>query len=232
MFDDLIAWSGQFFHGTLVIVGVFLVALVLTGIFGMLGASAKLSPRRWLNRIGNAYTILFRGTPEFLVLLLIYFGSASSLTGLAQFFNPAAKFVDVSPFWCGAFAISVIVGAAATETFRGAFLGVEHGQIEAAHVLGLSRWHTLLLVRLPQMWRLALPNIGNHMTSLVKDTALISVIGLQEIMFTAEMASSVTSRPFEAYFFVSVIYLAFTSAVGLFTVYLERRANRYLAAAR
>ncbi|CAM5765723.1 nopaline transport system permease protein NocQ [Labrys miyagiensis] len=229
MLEIITDWGWQFVQGTFVIVAVFLVSLVLTVIFGLVGAAAKLSGRPWRVRLANAYTVLFRGTPEFLILLLVYFGSASSLTWIAQAFDPGIKFVDISPFWTGSFVISLIVGAAATETFRGAFLGVGIGQMEAAYVLGLSRWQAFALVRFPQMWRLALPSLGNHLTSLVKDTSLISLIGLQEIMFTAEMASSVTSRPFEIYLLVSLIYLAFTTLVGVTMGWLEKRANSHLA---
>ncbi len=224
-------WGVQFIQGTLVIVAVFLVSIVLTVIFGLIGASAKLSGSPWRVKLANAYTVLFRGTPEFLILLLIYFGSASTLTWIARFFDPEIKFVDVSPFWTGSFVISLIVGAAATETFRGAFLGVGAWQMEAAKALGLSRWQAFALVRFPQMWRLALPSLGNHLTSLVKDTSLISLIGLQEIMFTAEMATSVTSMPFEIYLLVSLVYLAFTTLVGVTIGRLEKRANRHLARA-
>jgi len=149
-----------------------------------------------------------------------------------QIFDPTTKFVDIPPFWAGAFGISLIVGAYATETFRGAFLGVDHGQIEASRALGLTPGQTFFYVRLPQMWRLALPAFGNHMNSLVKDTALISVIGLEEIMFTAEMATTVTLQPFTMYLVVAIIYLAFTSAIIVAVWGLERYANRHLEPAR
>lgn len=228
MLAILTEWSGQFLDGTLVILGVLAVSLVLTVIFGLIGASAKLSGKSWQIKLANAYTVIFRGTPEFLLLLLVYFGAATSLTAIAQKIDPQVRFIDVSPFWTGAFVISLIVGASATETFRGAFLGVDKGQIEAASALGLGRWQIFFLVRLPQMWRLALPSFGNHMTSLVKDTALVSLIGLQEIMYTAGMASSVTSQPFEIYAIVSLIYLALTTAIGLTMGVLEKRANSHL----
>ena len=232
MFEELWRWSGAFMQGSLVILLVFIVSLVLTVVWGLIGASAKLSGNRAVRAAANAYTVIFRGTPEFLVLLLLYFGSAVTLTALAKLVWPQTRFVDLSPFWAGSLAISLIVGAAATETFRGAFLGVDQGQIEAGRALGLRRSHVFFLIRLPQMWRLALPSFGNHMNSLVKDTALISVIGLQEIMFTADMAASTNSMPFAMYFTVALIYLAFTTIITATMRRLERRANRFTAAAR
>jgi polar amino acid transport system permease protein len=129
-------------------------------------------------------------------------------------------------------AIGLIVGAYMTETFRGAFLGVDHGQVEAAHALGLSKFQTFFYVRIPQMWRLALPNFGNHMLSIMKDTALISIIGLEEITFVAQMATSVTRQPFTMYMIVALIYLAITTLITFGVATLERYANRHLRGAR
>jgi len=225
-------WLDDFLRSAVVILEVLLVALAMCVTWGLLGAAAKLCKSRIAFRIATLYTTVFRGTPELLVLLIVYFGSAITLTGIAQVFDPEVKFVDIPPFWAGAFAISLVVGAYATETFRGAFLGVDVGQVEAARALGLGPVHTFFYVRLPQMWRLALPSFGNHMNSLIKDTSLISVIGLEEIMYTAEMATSVTNRPFTMYLVVALIYLAFTSVIVAGVWALERYANRHLETAR
>ncbi|MEC8871455.1 MAG: ABC transporter permease subunit, partial [Pseudomonadota bacterium] len=171
-------WWDDFFWGSLVVVELFFVALIMTILFGLIGAGAKLSNNRVAKSIASGYTIVFRGTPEILVLLLFYFGSAIILTTIAQIFDPEIKFVDFPPFWAGSFAIALIIGSYATETFRGAFLGVDPGQIEAARALGISSLKTFIYVRIPAMWRLALPPFGNHMLSLVKDTALVAIIGL------------------------------------------------------
>ncbi len=178
-------WWDDFFWGSLVVVELFFVALFLTVIFGLVGAAAKLSKSRAAHSIASAYTVVFRGTPEILVLLLFYFGSAVTLTAIAQVFDPEIKFVDIPPFWAGSLAIALIVGSYATETFRGAFLGIDPGQVEAARALGLSNLKTFMYVRIPAMWRLALPPFGNHMLSLIKDTALIAIIGLEETLFVA-----------------------------------------------
>jgi polar amino acid transport system permease protein len=225
-------WAKPFLAGALVVVEIFAVSLVLTVIIGLLGASAKLSNSRVLRWLAHAYTTVFRGTPEVLVLLILYFGSAVTLTELAKLFDPSVQFVDIPPFWAGSLALGLIVGAYATETFRGAFQGVPKGQVEAARALGLSGWQIFFYVRLPQMWRLALPTFGNHMLSLMKDTALISIIGLEEIMYTAKIATSVTSQPFTMYAMVGVIYLAFTYLIGLLVGGLERRSSRHLMESR
>ena len=205
---------------------VFICSLGLMVLFGLLGAMAKLSNNRVAHKVAGAYTVVFRGTPEILVILLLYFGSSVILTNIAQVFNPNIKFVDVPPFWAGTIAISIIVGSYATETFRGAFLGVNPGSIEAARALGMSDLQTFIYVRIPEMWRLALPPFGNHMLSLIKDTALVSIIGLNETMFVAKQAITVTGKPFTMYIVVGAIYLGFSTIITLFVMGVEKFGNR------
>ncbi|MEQ9487819.1 MAG: ABC transporter permease [Alphaproteobacteria bacterium] len=225
-------WWDDFWWGSVVVLQVFLTSLILMVLFGLIGAAAKLSKSVVAQKIAGAYTVIFRGTPEILVLLLIYFGSAISLTALFQLFDPAVKFVDIPPFWAGSFGIALIVGSYATETFRGAFLGVDPGQIEAARALGLSNLQTFIYVRIPEMWRLALPAFGNHMLSLIKDTALISIIGLNETLFAAEQAIGATGKPFTMYIVVGIIYLGFSTVITLTVMALEKYANQHLERAR
>jgi polar amino acid transport system permease protein len=229
---DIVGWLDDYFWAAMVVLRVFAAALVMATLLGLIGSAAKLSKIRIAKGLANAYTVVFRGTPEMLVLLIIYFGSAITLTSIAQIFDPEIKFVDIPPFWAGALAIALVVGSYMTETFRGAFLGVDPGQVEAARALGISNFQTFIYVRTPQMWRLALPNFGNHMLSLMKDTALISVIGLEEIVFVAEMATTVTLKPFTMYFIVAVIYLAISTVITLTVAGLEKYANRHLESGR
>ena len=226
--SDVVGWLDEYAWGAWVILRVFLVAAVLTIVFGILGAACRLAGGL-PSRLAGAYVTFFRGTPELLILLLFYFGSAITLTAIARAIDPEAGFVDIPPFWAGSLALALIAGAYATETFRGAFLGVDRGQLDAARALGLRPRAVLLLVRLPQAWRIALPSLGNHMVSLMKDTSLVSVIGLNEIMFTAKMATSVTQAPFTMFAVVAIIYLIFTTALTAGLRALEARANRHLA---
>jgi His/Glu/Gln/Arg/opine family amino acid ABC transporter permease subunit len=230
--DVLTGWWDDFFWGSIVILQVFLVALVMMVLFGLIGAAAKLSNSRIAQKLASAYTVIFRGTPELLVLLLIYYGSAIFLTNLFQLFDPSIKFVDIPPFWAGSFSIALIVGSYAAETFRGAFLGVDPGQIEAARALGISNFNTFIYVRIPEMWRLALPAFGNHMLSLIKDTALISIIGLNETMYAAEQAAGTTSKPFTMFIVAGCIYLGFSTVITLSVMLLEKRANKHLVGSR
>ncbi|MCP4981177.1 MAG: ABC transporter permease subunit, partial [Gammaproteobacteria bacterium] len=165
---------------------------------------------------------------EILVLLLFYFGSAITLTWIWQLFDPGVKFVDFPPFWAGSFAIALIIGSYATETFRGAFLGVDPGQTATSRALGLSNLQPFISARIPAMWRLALPPFGNHMLSLTKDTALVAIIGLEETLFVAEQAIGYTAKPFTMYILVGAIYLGFSTIITLTVMALEKYANRHL----
>jgi octopine/nopaline transport system permease protein len=229
--DVLTGWWDDFFWGSVVVAQVFLASLVLMVIFGLIGATAKLSSNRISQKIANGYTIVFRGTPEILVILLLYFGSAIALTAIAQVLNPEIKFLDVPPFWAGTIAIALIVGSYATETFRGAFLGVKPGSIEAAQALGMNGFQVFFYVRVPEMWRLALPAFGNHMLSLIKDTALISIIGLNETLFVAKQAIATTGAPFIMYIMVGVIYLGFSTVITLTVMTLEYYGTRHMRSA-
>ena len=230
--EAVTGWWDEYFWGSVVVAKVFVTALGLTILFGLIGAGAKLSNSTIAQKIAGAYTVIFRGTPEILVILLLYFGSAITLTSIAQLFDPEIKFGDVPPFWAGTLAISIIVGSYATETFRGAFLGVSPGSIEAARALGMSNLQTFIYIRIPEMWRLALPPFGNHMLSLIKDTALISIIGLNETLFVAKQAISVTGKPFTMYIVVGAIYLAFSSIITLSVMGLEKYGKRTTEGAR
>lgn len=224
--EVLSGWWDDFFWGSVVVAQVFLASVVLMVIFGLIGAAAKLSNSRIAQKIASGYTIVFRGTPEILVILLLYFGSAITLTAIAHMVNPEIKFLDVPPFWAGTIAIALIVGSYATETFRGAFLGVKPGSIEAAYALGMSTVQVFFYIRIPEMWRLALPAFGNHMLSLVKDTALISIIGLNETLFVAKQAIGTTGKPFTMYIVVGLIYLGFSTVITLAVMGLERYGQR------
>lgn len=230
--DAVTGWWDDYFWAALVVAKVFVMSLVLMVLFGLIGASAKLSNNRIAQRIAGAYTVIFRGTPEILVIMLMYYGFAVTLTSIAQVFNPDIKFLDIPPFWAGTLAISLIVGSYATETFRGAFLGVSPGSIEASRALGMSNFQTFIYVRIPEMWRLALPPFGNHALSLIKDTALISIIGLNEMLFVAKQATGTTGKPFTMYIVVGGIYLGFSTIITLTVMALEKYANRHLEQAR
>lgn len=194
-------------------------------LFGILGATAKLSSSKVAQTIGNGYTLFVRGMPELLLVLTIYFGSSAVLMAIASLFG-YDEYIELSPFIAGVTALSIAFGAYATEVFRGAIQEIPKGQKEAAVALGMSKFQTFRRIILPQVWRLALPGLGNLFLVLLKDTALISVIGLNELMRQTSVAVSNTKEPFTFYFAAAIMYLLMTSISMAGLYLLERYANR------
>jgi polar amino acid transport system permease protein len=180
-----------------------------------------LSPQPWLSRPAYAVTNFLRGIPEFLVLLVIYFGGTQLLDGLL-----GRGVVSVSPFGAGLTALGLIFGAYASETFRAAFQSVPNGQVEAARACGFTPWQTFRLIQLPQIWKVAIPGLGNLWQGSVKDTALVSIVGLDDLMRKANQAAQSTREPFTFYFAASLMFLAITLVSMLVIARLERRARR------
>ena len=195
---EVIGWLDEYAWGAFVILRVFVVAALLTVVLGLIGAAARLA---------GMYVTFFRGTPELLVLLLFYFGAAVTLTSIARVFDASARFVDIPPFWAGSLALALIAGAYATESFRGAFLGVERGQIDAARSLGLRPVTTFRTVVWPQALRLALPPYGNEVVGMLKTTALASTVTMAEITGVAETIVAETFAPYEVFLSAAIIYL-------------------------
>lgn len=217
---DLQGYGEQLLDGVVVTLELAFVSLFFGVIFGILGASAKLSPIRALAVPVSIFTNLMRGVPEFVIILVCYFGLTNLLTGIA------GRYVEIDPFVAGVFALSLVFSSYASENFRGAFLAVPQGQLEAARAYGMGRIQIFLRIHLPQAWRFALPSLNNQWQSLLKDTSLISIIGLEDLMRKATIASQVTKNPFTFYVATAAIYFVLLAiSVPLFRA-LEKRANR------
>jgi polar amino acid transport system permease protein len=199
--------------------------LLLGLVLGLLGAAAKLSRSRPLYWLGATYTTLMRGLPELLVVLIIYFGTAGLLTRIAAGLGHDG-YVELSPYAAGIVALGLAFGAYATEVFRGAIQAIPAGQVEAALACGMGRARVFFRIVLPQAWRVALPGLGNLFQVLLKDTSLISVIGLEELMRKSQIAISNTKEPFTFYLVAALIYLAITVIVMAGQHYAERWAAR------
>lgn len=210
----------QIAAGAIMTLKVAFTSLVFGIAVGMCGAVAKRSQVTSIRWAATIYTTVIRGVPELLLILILYFGGTVALTSLF------GRYVEIDAFAAGVFALTIVFGAYATEVFRAAIQAVSFGQIEAAQALGLSRSHVWRLVIIPQMWRHALPGLGNLWLTLLKDTALISVVGLEDLMRKASVAAGSTHDPLTFYSAAACLYLLFTSVslVGLGAV--ERRADR------
>ena len=200
----------------LLAVSVLVVGLVL----GLALAMAKMSRRGWVSRPAFAVTNFLRGIPEFLVLLVIYYGGTQLL---GEVFGLS---VEVSPFGAGLVALSLVFGSYASETFRGAFQSVPKGQVEAGRAYGFTAWQCFRLIELPQIWKVAIPGLGNLWQGTVKDTALVSVVGLDDLMRKSNQAAQSTREPFNFYLFAALIFLVITLVSMAILARLEKRASR------
>ena len=217
--------SGYFtsiLQGALLTVGVSLAALMVAILLGLLGAVAKLSGRPLAVGVATVYTTLVRGVPELVLMLLIYYGGTIGLNHLLEAMGSKSS-VDINPFLAGVLTIGFIYGAYMTETFRGAILSIPKGQMEAAWAFGMGPARTFVRITAPQMVRYALPGFTNNWLVLIKATALISLIGLQEMTYLAKQASAATREPFTFFLFAAALFLVYTS-VSLWALrWLDRR---------
>ena len=206
--------------GSLLTVAVSLASVFTATILGLLGASAKLSGKRPLVWLATLYTSVVRGIPELVMMLLIFYGGAIGLNTLLEKMG-SDQSVDLNPFVAGSLTIGFIYGAYMTETFRGAILAIPKGQMEAAWAFGMSPLKTFVRITLPQMVRYALPGFTNNWLVLIKATALVSLIGLQDMTYLAKQASAAARQPFIFFLFTAALYLIYTSA----SLWALRRLN-------
>jgi arginine/ornithine transport system permease protein len=225
---DLKGYGPELFAGAMVTMELAFLSLALALILGLLGASAKLSDNRPLRAIATTYTTCIRGVPDIVMMMLFYYGGQLAVNSLSDALWEAYEidfFFQFDPFISGVVTIGLIFGAYMTETFRGAFLAVDTGQIEAARAYGFSRWHTFRRIIFPQMLRHALPGIGNNWQVLLKTTALVSIIGLTDMVRVAEEAAKAERMPFHFFIPVAFVYLSLTAVSELFIKWLDIRAN-------
>lgn len=226
------------FHGYLeailgglgITLGVAALSLAVACVFGLLGAVAKLSRSAVARGCAEAYTTVIRGLPELVLMLFIFYGGQIALNQVAE--AQGWGYIDVPPFVAGTLTIGFIFGAYLTETFRGAILAVPRGQMEAAQAFGMRYSQALRRILLPQMVRHAIPGFANNWLVMVKATALVSIIGLDDMLHRANMAAAATREPFTFYVLIALIYLTITTvSIGLLSL-LERRFSLGVKAVR
>ena len=202
-------WGDELFRATLMTIAVSITAMIIGFSFAAIFTPLKLSKYKLLNIIANIYTTVIRGVPELLVIYLFFFGGSGAIMFVASMFG-YNEYIEINAFITGSFAIGIISGAYSTEVFRGAILSIDKGQFEAAKVLGLNKFAQFYKVILPQMLRLAIPNLSNVWQITLKDTSLISKAGLVEIMRQSYIAAGSTRDPLFFYSFAAVLYLLLT----------------------
>ncbi len=219
---SLHGYGPSILEGTILTLQVSLLSLVLAMCLGMLGALSKLSGSRPLRLVAQIYTTIIRGIPDLVLMLLIFFGGQVFINQMGPVFGYEG-YIDINPFIAGISTIGFIFGAYMTETFRGAILAVNKGQLEAGSAYGMSKFMIFRRITLPQMMRHALPGFGNNWLVLVKTTALVSIIGLDDMVRKAGLAAGATRKPFTFYLVVAINYLLITTVSIYILKYLERR---------
>ena len=217
-------WGDELLRATFMTVMVALAAFFFGFFISFFIVPLKLSNKKFLNYIGNTYTTIFRGVPELLVIYLLFFGGSNAVMFVAKIFG-YKEFIEINAFLTGSISIGLISGAYTTEVLRGAIESINKGQFDGAKSLGLKKTTYYVYVIAPQVLRLSLPNLSNVWQLTLKDTALISVTGLVEIMRQSYIASGVTRNPLLFYCFAAFLYLILTTISLKYFNKLEQKYN-------
>jgi histidine transport system permease protein len=209
--------------GTWQTVKLAVLSLVVSFLLGLAGAAGRLSANRIGRTLATLYTTLVRSVPDLVLMLLLFYSIQIWLNQFTDWMG--IDQIDIDPFVAGVLTLGFIYGAYFTETFRGAFLAVPRGQLEAGAAYGMSRGQVFRRIMFPQMMRFALPGIGNNWQVLVKATALVSIIGLADVVKAAQDAGKGTFNMFFFLLVAALIYLGITTVSNVVLYLLERRYN-------
>ena len=221
----IIEYQGQLLQGTWVTIQLAIFSAMFSIAFGLLGAWAKLSKNILAQKTAAGYTTIVRGVPDLVLILLVFYGGQElanqfgSLTGLWEY-------VEISQFAAGVGTIGVVFGGYMTETFRGAILAIPRGQIEAGVACGMNKFLIFRRIIGPQMVRYALPGFSNNWLVQIKSTALVSVIGLQDVVYNGFVAGRSTRQLFTFMFAVLMVYLVLTAISDLALRWLDKKYSK------
>ena len=207
--------------GMLLTIEVAVLSLLISVLLGMIGALAKLSRSRIAQAIAGIYTTVIRGIPDLVLMTLIFFGGQIVVNNIGA--KLGLEYIDVNPFIAGVITIGFIFGAYMAESFRGGILAVSRGEIEAGYAFGMTPLKVFIRITLPAMVRHALPSFGNNWLVLTKATALVSVIGLQDMVYNASVAGGSTRKPFTFFLTAAFLYLIITGVSDMGLRWLDKR---------
>ena len=219
---NLHGYGPSILDGTVVTLTVSLASLAISMLLGIIGALSKLSPFKPLRFAAQVYTTVIRGIPDLVLMLLVFFGGQVFINQVAPMLG-YDEYIDINPFIAGVSTIGFIFGAYMTETFRGAILAVNKGQLEAGNAYGMTGFQVFRRILMPQMVRHALPGFGNVWLVLIKTTALVSIIGLDDMVRKAALAAGATRLPFTFYAVVAFNYLVITTISIYILKWLDTR---------
>ena len=220
--ETVIAYLPSILRGTWITIAISVCSVVLAVALGLLGAWGKLAASRVANSVTNAYTTLIRGVPDLVLMLLLFYGGQQLLNDLGDA-TGWWGYIEINHFTAGVFTIGFIYGAYMTETFRGAYLAIPRGQVEAGVACGMNPRTVFRRVVWPQLVRYALPSFGNNWLVLLKTTALVSVLGLHELVWESFTAGRSTRQLFTFFLVTLVIYLVLTAISDVGLRWLDRK---------
>lgn len=223
--EGLIDWIEPLLWGALTTIEIAVLAYALGILLGLLGATAKLSGIVPLRALASGYSTVVRAVPELLLIIILFYAGNQALNALLQWMG-MTEAVDISGFVAAVAVLAVVQGAYMTEVLRGAIVAIPKGQIEAADAFGMNRWQRFTRITIPGMLPNALPGMANLWLILIKDTALISVVGFEELFFTAQQAAASTRAYFTFYLAAGALYLVMTMASNVLFARAERHARR------
>ncbi|MCV3765220.1 ABC transporter permease [Rhizobium sp. TRM95796] len=218
-------WGDEIAFGFYVTASLSLCTLPFGLLLGFFLALAKQSQEPYLRRAADIYITLFRGLPELLTLFIIYYGMQQALQSALAGMGYDGP-VEINAFAAGMIALSVVFSSYCAEVLQSAFKAIPRGQYEGGYAVGLSRGKTMRLVVLPQLIRIALPGLGNLWMTLLKDTALVSIVGLSDIMRQTQIAARVSKQAFFFYGNACLLYLVLAILSSFVFSWIERRAKQ------
>lgn len=223
-------WGWMFLRGAAMTLFISVLGMALGVLIGVTGASIKLNGPRWLGGLVSLYTTITRSIPELLIIYLLFFGSIHSVSQLGDFFQMEELINRWFPAAVGILAIGLVAGSYSVEVFRGALQAIPTGQIEAAKAIGMSRWQRLWRVVIPQMTWFALPGCNNVWQTALKDTALIALVGLVEIMRAAQLGAAAMREPLAMYLIAGFLFFIIGIGSQALFVIAEKYAGRGMRA--
>ncbi len=218
-------WGDEIASGVIVTVSLALASLPIGLIIGFFVALAKKSDEPSLRRSAEIYTTIFRGLPELLTLFIVFYGAQILIRQVALLFVDSPQ-IEINSFFAGMVALSLVFSSYASEAFLSAFRAIPQGQYEGGYAVGLNRGRTMRLIILPQLIKLTLPALSNLWLVLLKDTALVSVIGLNDILRQTGIAARVEKEPFLFFGVACLLYLVLAMISSIVLAKVEDRTSR------
>lgn len=219
-------WASMLLKGAGMTIFISIFGISLGMGIGIAGAAIKTNGNVAMRGLVGLYTLVVRSVPELLIIYLLFFGTVQPLSDLADLLGWDDAMSRAFPMLIGILAIGLISGSYSVEVFRGALSAIDPGQIEAARAVGMTRAQCMLRITLPQMFWYALPGANNVWQAALKDTALISLVGLVELMRAATLGAAATREPLALYLMAGVLYFVIGACSQGMFVFAERRFGR------